>query len=364
MSDSAKPVREIEDVLASIRRLVSENPVPQPQDVTQPQDPGIARPEPASQRLVLTPALRVAEPDDPWAPVSASGSAAPAAPADPAMTEEEDPSWDLEDRLSDWGKIEDRTEEAGTDGPAEQAVNPERPLRAEGLADLDRAGSRDASRDAPADFAGSPPAPAEFEPETGDADWPDRSAGRALRDLALARGQGGDAAAGDMSDPADAMLTSPKVADRGIDMATDPDEVETPTVNKAARSISEDQTGLAAEDTMRQSFTPVFSRRIDVRRPAFDDTADDAAVADDSSARPVEDRHAQDAHVEDLGEMRQPFTFPETEDGLLDEETLRDIIAEVVREELQGVLGQRITRNVRKMVRREIRLALAAEDFE
>ncbi|MEM9754944.1 MAG: hypothetical protein AAF914_03065 [Pseudomonadota bacterium] len=50
--------------------------------------------------------------------------------------------------------------------------------------------------------------------------------------------------------------------------------------------------------------------------------------------------------------------------GVLDEEALRELVAQVVREELQGALGQRITRNVRKMVRREIRLALAADDFD
>ena len=74
----------------------------------------------------------------------------------------------------------------------------------------------------------------------------------------------------------------------------------------------------------------------------------------------------QDAEdmIEDLGEAASPFSFPEAEDGILDEETLREIVAEVVRQELQGALGQRITRNVRKMVRREIRLALAAEELE
>ncbi|NOC81855.1 hypothetical protein [Ruegeria sp. HKCCD6428] len=47
----------------------------------------------------------------------------------------------------------------------------------------------------------------------------------------------------------------------------------------------------------------------------------------------------------------------------LDEETLRELIAEVVRQELQGAMGERITRNVRKMVRREIARALAAKDL-
>ncbi|MES0823841.1 hypothetical protein [Ruegeria sp. SCP11] len=48
----------------------------------------------------------------------------------------------------------------------------------------------------------------------------------------------------------------------------------------------------------------------------------------------------------------------------LDEDMLRSLIAQVVREELQGVLGQRITRNVRKMVRREIYRALAEQKLD
>ncbi|WP_170426524.1 hypothetical protein [Ruegeria arenilitoris] len=46
------------------------------------------------------------------------------------------------------------------------------------------------------------------------------------------------------------------------------------------------------------------------------------------------------------------------------EDALREMIAQVVREELQGVLGERITRNVRKMVRREIYKALAEQELE
>ncbi len=53
-----------------------------------------------------------------------------------------------------------------------------------------------------------------------------------------------------------------------------------------------------------------------------------------------------------------------TEEAVLDEAALRDLVAEIVREELQGRLGERITRNVRKLVRREINRALAMRDFE
>lgn len=49
---------------------------------------------------------------------------------------------------------------------------------------------------------------------------------------------------------------------------------------------------------------------------------------------------------------------------LIDEETLREMVADIVRQELQGTLGERITRNVRKLVRREIHRALAAHELD
>lgn len=49
---------------------------------------------------------------------------------------------------------------------------------------------------------------------------------------------------------------------------------------------------------------------------------------------------------------------------ILDEDDLRPIVSQMIREELQGELGERITRNVRKLVRREILRALAARDTE
>lgn len=48
----------------------------------------------------------------------------------------------------------------------------------------------------------------------------------------------------------------------------------------------------------------------------------------------------------------------------IEEDALRDLITEIVREELSGHLGERITRNVRKLVRREIRQMMASEDFD
>jgi hypothetical protein len=47
-----------------------------------------------------------------------------------------------------------------------------------------------------------------------------------------------------------------------------------------------------------------------------------------------------------------------------DEEALRIMVAQLIREELRGVLGERITHNVRKLVRREIQRALAGHELE
>lgn len=49
-----------------------------------------------------------------------------------------------------------------------------------------------------------------------------------------------------------------------------------------------------------------------------------------------------------------------TSPALLDEGLLRELIRDVLREELQGDIGERVTRNLRKMIRTEIGRALTA----
>lgn len=49
---------------------------------------------------------------------------------------------------------------------------------------------------------------------------------------------------------------------------------------------------------------------------------------------------------------------------VLDEDSLKQIVRLLIREELQGVLGERITHNVRKLVRAEINRALTAQSLE
>ena len=81
----------------------------------------------------------------------------------------------------------------------------------------------------------------------------------------------------------------------------------------------------------------------------------------DGTAQEVGAEAAADDSVE--GEAEDADLFG-GEESVIDEETLRDMVSDIVRQELQGALGERITRNVRKLVRREINRVLAAQDFE
>ena len=77
--------------------------------------------------------------------------------------------------------------------------------------------------------------------------------------------------------------------------------------------------------------------------------------------------HAQDLTEEAVTEATldalDGVAGASAEDSYLDEDSLRELVADIVRSELQGALGERITRNVRKLVRREIHRALAAQDL-
>lgn len=402
MSDPAKTPEEIEDVLASVRRLVSDHSptigsVAKPDaagDVPAPSAVPEASPMPADA-LVLTPSFRVTDPEDPWVPVSVSVEvAAPkevdtvvdliaedlvaeivtadaaAADASPkAAASKDDADWKPDDRLASFDEVGGDGADAPEDLSAPAAVewvddHSDTPSD-EDIADLIR-------------LDGSEASVADFESETGDDNWPESGAEAALLTLVARRepaAEAEDAAAaeleedllqenlrsdeGDRSDddaPEDATSDDAELEDTDEDdddeAAAEPDSVDTDPVDAetpegdASQDEAHDETQgetqdeTPAEDTLH--VTPIFARQ-----NAEDDAQD-----------------TEDASIEDLGDTASPFSFPETEDGILDEDTLRDIIVDVVREELQGVLGQRITRNVRKMVRREIRLALAAEDLE
>ncbi len=89
--------------------------------------------------------------------------------------------------------------------------------------------------------------------------------------------------------------------------------------------------------------------------PEEDEEAAEPAPQDAAYADAAPEYDADEAEAEGLNLY--------SDEAVLDEDALREMVSELVREELQGVLGERITRNVRRLVRREIERALALRDM-
>jgi hypothetical protein len=416
MSDLAKTPGEIEDVLASVRRLVSDH-APTRDDAREPSaassDTPAAEPE-QPNALVLTPSFRVTDPEDPWVPVPESadslesgetpatdagseaenlvsellsaegggGTEAADGPeaAAPARDRHDETDWLPDDRLASFDAVgsgdaeaveDDRPlPEPWVDGQGETETEEMLP---EG--DATDAPHRDAAEAAEVDFEPESD-PADFESETGDDDWPESSAEAALLTLVARREPSGEAAEptadpseeeadpeGSAGTPEDAAPADFEAAEGAAMPEHDAEEAE------AMADAPREAAFAPVEDQHPTEGTPHL-REVGSRDPEENSGGQGAAAPDESAPsdpphpEPFQPQEAAADPVEDLGETPSPFSFPEADEGILDEDTLREIIVEVVREELQGVLGQRITRNVRKMVRREIRLALAAEDLE
>lgn len=422
MSDLAKTPGEIEDVLASVRRLVSDH-APARDDAGEPSAavPGTAASPDASaaepeqpNALVLTPSFRVTDPEDPWVtvPESADSPESGETPATDAGSEAEDlvsellsaegdggteaadgadgaePARDRHDE-TDW-LPDDRLASFDAVGAVDaEAVEDDRPLPepwidgqgdtgAEAMPpedDATDAPHHDAAEAAEVDFEPESD-PADFESETGDDDWPESSAEAALLTLVARREPSGEAAE-PKADPSEEEADPEGRADTPED-ASNHESEHAP--DASAPELGAEAAAAEADAPREAAFAPVEDQHSTEGAPHLREVGsrdleensggqgaaapDESAPSDPPHPEPFQPQEAAADPVEDLGETPSPFSFPEADEGILDEDTLREIIVEVVREELQGVLGQRITRNVRKMVRREIRLALAAEDLE
>lgn len=103
------------------------------------------------------------------------------------------------------------------------------------------------------------------------------------------------------------------------------------------------------EDAVNVTFAPTLPPAREAAMPVpeapflSDDDADTGAELEwtEAAAQPA----PQSAH--DIGDV-----------AMLDDALLRALIRDVLREELQGVMGERVTRNLRKLVRAEIARAL------
>jgi hypothetical protein len=363
----ADPVKsdEIEDVLSSIRRLVTEHQPPA--EVAATNEPGRA-----ADKLVLTPALRVTDPEDPWVPIVAqndpSDEAADLPRSDGVDWAEElwgdenssaDPDYDPQLQADIWEAADPVAEPTPKIAPepivAKEIMEPDESLflpsdaaeetvgdivEAEGfvapapdLPDImEEVQTTDAAaqEEAPLSFIRSSSSVVDYEPEEGNIAVPDDEPPVATLELAEARAAQ-MAVAGVLSE----ITADP--AESTAEAIDTPDEADVAAeAEPAAEQEAIGDDNLDAPDFLAEG--------------APDPAPETRAGAEDS------------ATVEDLGES--PFSFPDDDVSFVDEDTLREIISDVVREELQGEMGKRITRNVRKLVRREIRIALATDELE
>ncbi|NYS24187.1 hypothetical protein HUK65_04210 [Rhodobacteraceae bacterium 2376] len=74
-----------------------------------------------------------------------------------------------------------------------------------------------------------------------------------------------------------------------------------------------------------------------------------------------------DAQDAEAGAPSMPQPRPDAEeapaDVVIDEAMLRDLVAQILREELHGTMGERLTRSIRKLVRAEVARALSEREF-
>lgn len=300
---------EIEDVLSSIRRLVSDDlrpaaaaPGSAAAPATRSGDP--AEPAAAADKLILTPALRVvAEPAPMGQMVAGLGAAVDARPEE----------WESE---------------TGDAAPDEIAEAPAGALAPPPRARLHLA---EAMRVDPA-------APPEADEGEGDEPWP-----------ALAA----EAAA----EPVPAPAAAGPLIDRLVDVMAEEILARTETTDDVLPAAAAPDVPGWAQEGEDDPAEPEPAAAMVEPDIAWADAAEAEALEELSDAGPA----AAAPHPQDASYLQDDYGLPP---GLaLDEEALRDLVRELIVEELQGPLGERITRNIRKLVRAEIARALAADQL-
>ena len=374
----SKPVSndEVEDVLSSIRRLVSDDKRPLHH----------AKPKPANTRLVLTPALRVAEHELVAERVDAADTALSEAAAEPipeTWLDEEDHAdyadeafWEdaEEGRQAEDGAADEVVEAVAEERAAEEFVAVEEPGEIEeNHAETERYDAVDVVDEVQ---------PEAVEPEDEPGIEVDDSEDDAEAEALYARLS--EVAEEEAATELSAKITALETAVGEIRQDWEPDDSE------------EDAFAGSGGDTLRWEDDveldahgkPVRDAASEIEEVAFD-PIEEEVVGAPAEAPKVEEKprengrlHLRLSEEDRVAEAPEPSPEPEpaaaesgpelaglgagfvSDDAVLDEEALRDLVSDIVRSELQGALGERITRNVRKLVRREIHRALTAQELD
>lgn len=131
---------------------------------------------------------------------------------------------------------------------------------------------------------------------------------------------------------------------------------------EAVRSVQE-HAAIRSESALGESAEKAVRHVSSAAAPTPPKAPAPAGGSDQTFSEPVATFRHQSAR-KSPPPAREHVDEAEEEPAILDEAALRDLVAEILREELQGALGERITRNVRKLVRAEIQRAFAARDLD
>lgn len=338
---------EIEDVLSSIRRLVSEDLRPGPKAETA-APPAAAVETPVGDKLILTPALRI----DPE--TEATADAPEATPSFHSV------------RQGRGASVVDRVTRAMPDGDWEPVAEPAAAARSDWASEAEAA--VEAAGEA---WSEAPVAPVEQAAE------PQDGAETAVEDApVMAEGEGwppSDAPEANWSDPGE---QAPMEAEQPEDPGWS--EVEPMAIDRPSAAQDGDVAEADADaDADAGGDLPDWARmEADADAGAEAEvelSSGPAQMADQPGAGVQEDAGWADAAEAEIRRELEDdatatvfarFDDDNHDDRHFDEEMLRDLVRDIIREELQGALGERITRNVRKLVRAEIARALAVRDFE
>ncbi|RWR12248.1 hypothetical protein [Paenirhodobacter populi] len=368
--------REIEDVLASIRRLVSQDSKPEPRPaivaVAAETPPVVAQPDADTDGsfLLLTPAQRIGE----------APQTAPVPPADSTLVDE------LSRLENSIAEMEASVSAASADLPERAPVAEIAETNVISIAPVPRApveAPREVAEPAKApvaeaveEVAAAAPVAA-LEPAGAPQPEPVAVSVPAAEPVAVAEPEPAGAPALTTA-PEDVGMPAELEADAEPEAVSEAEPIAASAVVAELEPAAEPEVIAEAEPVIASVPAAEAGTVADepVQEPVTEEPVADEAVADEpvtEEAIAEEPRVGMPRFAIHRGgideDLRAPFQEVDDEEDQselpgIDEDALRVLVARLIREELQGVLGQKITQNVRKLVRREIQRSLIGTDFE
>jgi hypothetical protein len=311
---------EIEDVVSSVRRLVSNE-----------QSARRVTRDLNAERLLLTPALRVVSEVSPLSPLVLNADVAePEAPPEHDLTAAT-PESDAEEPVEDEREADAEVELIEADWEEELWSPPESVSLGEvalGAEEAEILTSPDAATNI--DTVAEPEDAQETWEQLG-SDWVEDEPIAFIPLRRRAENLAARLAAGDVLEPSLQGSSAPFGAAQGA--AEDVVEAGEQPLDQDVSIAELGTTGFASVDPHLEAIGP--------------DPEDDEIRTGTTQRMPTEILDADGTPL-----------------AVLDEAALQEIVRQMIREELQGSLGERITRNVRKLVRAEINRALVARDLD